>query len=81
MARYDGGFRRGFGDRGIEHDRGPATREAYAPGGFGPEWERQARPGSDADFRPPRSRGGGDPDPRPRGEGAPWATRCRTAAC
>lgn len=72
MARYDGGFRRGFGDRGMVFDRDPAAREAYESGGFGPEWERRARPGSDADFRPPRGRGGGDPDPRPRGEGAPW---------
>ena len=72
MARYDGGFRRGYGGGRMAYDRAAAAREAYTPGGFGPEWERQSRAGSDADFRPPRGRGGGDPDPRPRGEGAPW---------
>jgi hypothetical protein len=72
MARYDGGFRRGYGGGAMEYDRAAAAREAHTLGGFGPEWERQARADSDADFRPPRGRGGGEPAPRPRGEGAPW---------
>jgi hypothetical protein len=61
MARYDGGFGRG----GAEYDREAAAREAYTPGGFGPEWQRRERGGGyDGDFRPPHRLGGG--------EGAPW---------
>jgi len=59
MARYDGGF-----GGGAEYDREAAAREAYTPGGFGPEWQRRAGGRYDGDFRPPHGRGGG--------EGAPW---------
>jgi hypothetical protein len=82
MARYDGGWRGGrpgggWGDGvmpgGADYDRGRAAREAYTPGGFGPEWQRQARTGRyDADFRPDAGRGGGDPDRGHGGDGAPW---------
>src|SRR4051812_39150417 len=72
MARYDGGYRGDFGGRGMEYDRAAAAREAYTPGGFGPAWQRRAAGGYDGDFRPPRGRGGGEADPRPRGDGAPW---------
>ena len=58
MARYDGGF---GGGGGAEYDREAAAREAYTPGGFGPEWQRRARGGYDGDFRP--SRGGGEGAP------------------
>jgi hypothetical protein len=54
MARYDGGF----GGGGGEYDREAAAREAYTPGGFGPEWRRHAAGGYDGDFRPPHGRGG-----------------------
>lgn len=41
--------------------------------GLGPEWQRRARVGRyDGDFRPPHGLGGGEPDPRLPGEGAPW---------
>ena len=72
MARYDdvyGGFRRGGG---AEYDRARAAGEVYTPGGPGPEWQRRARAGYDGDFRPPHGLGGGEPDPRPAGVGAPW---------
>ena len=69
MARYDRGF---GGGGGAEYDREAAAREAYTPGGFGPEWQRRARGGYDGDFRPPHGRGGGEADVGRRGEGAPW---------
>ncbi|HEX6748561.1 MAG TPA: BON domain-containing protein [Longimicrobium sp.] len=85
MARYDEGWRGGRtprdgGDRGrgevmpggADYDRGRAAREAYTPGGFGPEWQRRGRVGYDADFRPPHGLGGGRRDADPGGVGAPW---------
>lgn len=68
MARYD----RGYGRGGAEYDREAAAREAYTPGGFGPEWQRRARGGYDGDFRPPHGRGGGEAEVDRRGPGAPW---------
>jgi len=72
MARYDGGYGGGSGRGGAAFDRARAAREAYTPGGFGPEWQRRMRAGYDGDFRPRHGLGGGEPDPRPAGEGAPW---------
>lgn len=63
MARYDSGFRGRSGGREMAYE---------PPLGRGPEWQRRASPGYDGDFRPPHGRGGGEADPRPRGEGAPW---------
>lgn len=83
MARYDDGYRRGGGPRGRggydgdvlpggpNYDREAAAREAYTPGGFGPEWMRRTR-GYDPDFRPPHGIGGGDAALDRGGEGAPW---------
>lgn len=83
MARYDDGYRRGGGPRGrggydggvlpggARYDREAAAREAYTPGGFGPEWMRRAH-GYDPDFRPPHGMGGGDAALDRGGEGAPW---------
>jgi BON domain-containing protein len=75
MARYDEGWR---GPRrggpmpgGANYDRADAAREAYTPGGFGPDWQRRARVADDADFRPPHGLGGGRRDADP-GVGAPW---------
>jgi hypothetical protein len=83
MARYDEGWRRGGGGRGDQgqvlpgganYDREAAAREAYTPGGFGPEWMRRMRETRyDPDFRPQQGHGGGDPAMMDRGgEGAPW---------
>ncbi|HET7232411.1 MAG TPA: BON domain-containing protein [Longimicrobium sp.] len=82
MARYDDGYRRGGGPRGdrgevmpggANFDREAAAREAYTPGGFGPEWMRRTRgPGYGADFRPHPGMGGGDAALDRGGEGAPW---------
>ncbi|HEU4560626.1 MAG TPA: BON domain-containing protein [Longimicrobium sp.] len=83
MARYDDGWRRGGGPRGDQgqvmpgganYDREAAAREAYTPGGFGPEWMRRARNTRyDPDFRPPHGWGGGGDLGQDRGgEGAPW---------
>ncbi|HSU17176.1 BON domain-containing protein [Longimicrobium sp.] len=77
MARYDDGFGGGYrgGDvmpGGANFDRGQAAREAYTPGGFGPEWQRRARTGYDGDFRPRPGMGGGGRGADPGGVGAPW---------
>jgi hypothetical protein len=69
MARYDDPSRYAGGER---MDRGPvrgrfgprgddaAAREAYTPGGFGPEWLRHAGgTPRDGDFRPHGGLGGG----------------------
>jgi len=85
MARYDDGYRRGGGPRGRgetggdvmpggpNYDREAAAREAYTPGGFGPEWMRRTRgPGYGADFRPRPGYGGGEAALDRGGEGAPW---------
>lgn len=84
MARYDDGYRRGGGPRGrggydggvmpggASYDREAAAREAYTPGGFGPEWMRRTRGTRyDPDFRPPHGMGGDAALDR-GGEGAPW---------
>ena len=83
--RYRGGERLdrpgqgGPGDRGRDvrpggsnYDRAAAAREAYTPGGFGPEWRRGGGTPYDGDFRPHGGWGGGAEDDRGRGEGAPW---------
>ena len=83
MARYDDAYRHARGERSgrapggppRDYDRDAAAREAYTPGGFGPEWLRRAG-GSpyDGDFRPHGGRGGGaEQEYEPgRGVGAPW---------
>jgi hypothetical protein len=85
MARYDEGWRQGGEPRGRggfggdvmpgggNYDREAAAREAYTPGGFGPEWMRRTQGARyDPDFRPPQGLGGGQPAPERGGEGAPW---------
>jgi hypothetical protein len=68
----DESFGRGFSPPPREsRTRDAAARDAYTPGGFGPEWQRQAG-GSpyDGDFRPHGGLGGGSMtegrDDRPR---------------
>ncbi|HEX8694305.1 MAG TPA: BON domain-containing protein [Longimicrobium sp.] len=78
MARYDHAYRYPPGGRGPgprdDPGREAAAREAYTPGGFGPEWLRRAG-GSpyDGDFRPHGGRGGGAEFEGGRGVGAPWS--------
>jgi len=80
MARYDDGYRRNGGGYdgdvlpgGANYDRAAAAREAYTPGGFGPEWQRHVKTGGNGgDFRPRQGFGGGGADGGHGGEGAPW---------
>ena len=58
MARYDQGWRGERMPGGADYDRAGAAREAYTPGGFGPDGPRGGRDGDD--FRPRRGLGGGD---------------------
>ena len=87
MPRYDEGYRyaegtrpggpqgRGFrGGPGAGYDPRAAARDAYTPGGFGPEWQRHGG-GSpyDGDFRPHGGHGGGSQYEGDRGDQVRWA--------
>jgi hypothetical protein len=69
----DESFGRGFSPPPREdRTRDAAAREAYTPGGFGPEWQRRgAGSNYDGDFRPHGGIGGGSETSGPS-EGTRW---------